>query len=36
MIDEDLSGVVDIPPAGGLLSKVANNVSEPPPPAYLH
>jgi len=42
MIDEDLypkgtwSAAVEIPPAGGLLSKVENNVSEPPPPAYLH
>jgi len=36
MIDEDLSGVVEIPPAGGLLSKAANKMSEPPPPVYLH
>ncbi len=36
MIDEDLSEVVEIPPAGGLLSRVANKVSEPPPPAYLN
>jgi hypothetical protein len=36
MIDEDLSEVVEIPPAGGLLSKAINQVSEPPPPAYLH
>ncbi len=35
-IDEDLSEVVDIPPAGGLLSKGANKVAEPPPPVYLH
>jgi len=32
MIDEDLSEVVEIPPAGGLLSKGAIKVSEPPPP----
>jgi hypothetical protein len=43
MIDEDLSGragprseVVEIPPAGGLLSRGENKVSELPPPAYLH
>jgi hypothetical protein len=36
MIDEDLSEVVEIPPAGGLLSMGANQVSEPPPPVYLH
>ena len=36
MIDEDLSEVVEIPPAGGLLSKRAITVSEPPPPVYLH
>jgi len=42
MIDEDLypkgtwSAVVEIPPAGGLLSRAENKVFEPPPPAYLH
>jgi len=42
MIDEDSypkgtwSEVVEIPPAGGLLCRVENKVSEPSPPAYLH
>jgi Domain of unknown function (DUF222)/HNH endonuclease len=42
MVDEDLypkgtwSDVLEIPPAGGLLSRVENTMSEPPPPAYLH
>ena len=42
MIDEELypkgtwSDVVEIPPAGGLLSGPENKVFEPPPPAYLH
>jgi len=42
MIDEDLypkgtwSEVLEIPPAGGLLSTGGNKVSEPPPPVYLH
>jgi len=36
MIGENLSEVVDIPPAGGLLSKEENKVAEPPPPTYLH
>jgi hypothetical protein len=43
MIDEDLSRqagprseMVEIPPAGGLLSSEENKVFEPPPPAYLH
>jgi uncharacterized protein DUF222/HNH endonuclease len=43
MLDEDLSRragprseVVEIPPAGGLLSRAENNVFEPPPPVYLH
>ena len=36
MIDEDLFEVVEIPPAGGLLSRAENKVFEPPPPAYLH
>ena len=43
MIDDDLSrragprfGVVENPPAGGLLNRVENKVSEAPPPVYLH
>ena len=42
MIDEELypkgtwSEVVEIPPAGGLLSREENKVSEPPPPVYIH
>jgi len=42
MIDEDLypkgtwSKVLEIPPAGGLLSRSENTASEPPPPAYPH
>jgi len=42
MIDEDLypkgtwSEAIEIPPAGGLLCRVENKVSEPSPPAYLH
>jgi hypothetical protein len=43
MIDEDVSrqagprsDVLEIPPAGGLLSRAENKVFEPPPPAYLH
>jgi hypothetical protein len=43
MIDEDLSrqagprsAAVEIPPAGGLLSRGENKASEAPPPAYLH
>jgi len=36
MIDDDLSGAYENPPAGGLLSTVKNIVSEPPPTIYLH
>ncbi len=36
MIDEDLSKVLEIPPAGGLLCNSENKVSEPPPPVYIH
>jgi len=36
MMDEDFSKVVDNPPAGGLLNKAENKVSEAPPPAYFH
>jgi hypothetical protein len=43
MMDEDFSRragprskVVENPPAGGLLSRAENKVSEAPPPAYLH
>jgi len=36
MMDEELSNVVEIPPAGGLLCRVENKVLEPTPPAYLH
>jgi len=36
MIDEDWSEAIEIPPAGGLLCRAENKVSEPPPPAYLH
>jgi len=41
-IDEDLypkgtwSEVLEIPPAGGLLCREENKVSEAPPPVYLH
>ena len=31
-----VSGVVENPPAGGLLSVVENSVKERPPPLYLH
>ena len=31
-----VSGMDEYPPAGGLLSAVEKQVSEPPPPAYLH
>ena len=31
-----VSGMVDYPPAGRLLSAVEKQVSEPPPPTYLH
>jgi hypothetical protein len=43
LVDEDVSRqagprseVVEIPPAGGLLSREENKVFEPPPTAYLH
>jgi len=34
--NENLSGLINNPPAGGLLTGVKTFVSEPAPPAYWH
>ncbi|MEJ2127750.1 MAG: DUF222 domain-containing protein [Woeseiaceae bacterium] len=36
VIDDNISGSYQIPPAGGLLSVAEKSISEPSPPRYLH
>jgi hypothetical protein len=36
VVDDDISGSYQIPPAGGLLSVAEKSISEPSPPRYLH
>jgi hypothetical protein len=36
VVDDNISGSYQIPPAGGLLSVAEKSISEPSPPRYLH